>query len=126
MDQFDQTREEWLNNENKILEAQYKIQDNNYTKLTEKLNYDLEITNNELQELDYYLSKAEDDFYKIAEAASHMVDDDGKLAQVGYYQEIYNHQQAHIEALKAAYAAGDISEPDYVEGLKEAKDAIYE
>lgn len=126
MDQFDQTREEWLNNENKILEAQYKIQDNNYTKLTEKLNYDLEITNNELQELDYYLSKTEDDFYKMAEAAGYMVGNDGKSGQRGYYEEILDRQQAQIEALKAAYAAGDISEADYVEGLKEAKDAIYE
>jgi hypothetical protein len=93
MDQFDQTREEWLNNENKILEAQYKIQDNNYTKLTEKLNYDLEITNNELQELDYYLSKAEDDFYKMAEAAGYMVGNDGQSGQRGYYEEILDRQQ---------------------------------
>ena len=126
IEQYDQTRELIRDINNEIRDTNNLIQDNNYIKLTEKLNYDLEITNNELQELDYYLSKAEGDFYKMAEAAGYMVGDDGKSGQRGYYEEILDRQQTQVEALKTAYAAGDISEADYVEGLKEAKDAIYE
>jgi chromosome segregation ATPase len=66
--QYDETRElmEDLDDEEK--EERRKIQDNNYKKLTYKLELDNIVTDNEMRELDYYFGKMEGDIEKAVEA----------------------------------------------------------
>lgn len=90
----------------------------------ERLNYvvelKLDLNEDELQELDYYYNKLGDDVYKSAECFALLKD---KMDNTEDSLEI--HKQA-IADLDAAFAAGEISQADYIEGIREHKDAIYE
>ena len=90
----------------------------------ERLNYvvelKLDLNEDELQELDYYYNKLGDNVYKSAECFALLKD---KLDNTEDSLEI--HKQA-VSDLDAAFAAGEISQADYIEGIREHKDAIYE
>lgn len=90
----------------------------------ERLNYvvelKLDLNEDELQELDYYYNKLGDDVYKSAECFALLKN---KMDNTEDSLEI--HKQA-IADLDAAFAAGEISQADYIEGIREHKDAIYE
>ena len=83
-----------------------------------KLEVEIEINDLELEMLDYYLNKLSDDFYQLAESAQFMVDKIPTITDsLGHYENFYNE-------ITAAYAAGEISQADYVEGMKESYSAI--
>ena len=56
-----------------IEEKQDQIMQNNYDKIMGTLKINIEVNDRDLELLDYYLSKIEDDFYSAAEAAALMV-----------------------------------------------------
>ena len=103
-----------------IEEAYYAWQDKNAEILNEKLTLKVEVNDRELNKIDYYLSKMEDDFYQMAEAAAIMTGQ----------QEVYNNKlqayESHMQDLETAYANGEISLEAYVSGLQECEDGIYE
>lgn len=102
-----------------IAEKVNQIKTNNYQKMVDNLNLALESTTAETQEIDYYLNKIADDFYKMAEAAALT----GQKMDVA--TEVLALQKQHADGLAAAYAKGNITQADYVAGLKESRDAIY-
>ena len=71
--------------------------------------------------LELKLKQFGDNFYKMAEAAVLLGKDsvNNAKSQIGTYQ-------SHKTDLDAAYAAGEISQADYMDGIKEVRDGIYE
>ena len=91
--------------------------------LTYELEIKLELNEDELKLIDYYLSKISDDFYQMAEAAALMVGGDG-VSQLEMYTSNLSNYEEHVNSLKEAYANGEISQAAYIEGLREAQDEM--
>ena len=118
--QYDETRELLEDLDNEIDDKFYEWQDNNYEKLTYSLELKLEINDMELERLDYFLNKFSDNFYKMAESASLMLD------QINPNKEKLENNKDAREELDAKYKAGEISQADYIEGLKNVRQNIYD
>ena len=115
---FDSTREEMEDLENELQDKFYEWQDNNYEILHYQMEIEIEINDLELEYIDYYLNKITDDFYSMAEAVQYMNSQIPTMTEsLGHYENFYND-------LNAAYAAGEISQAAYVEGLQESYSAI--
>lgn len=115
---YEETRELIEDLENEIDDKFYEWQDNNYEILHYELEIEIEINDLELEYIDYYLNKITDDFYSMAEAAQYMNNQIPIMTDsLGQYENFYN-------KITAAYAAGEISQADYVEGMQESYSAI--
>ena len=132
-DAYSSAVEEGEENAKEQLAAKYAIQDKNAEALTLTLEMNVEINERDLQRIEYYLGKMEDDFYSAAEAAALMVGNlngegssFGDGGQLGAYLANLNAYQTSFADLQVAYENGDISQADYVEGLKAASDGMYE
>ena len=98
---------------------------NNFDKIMGELEIDIAVNERDLELLDYYLSKIEDDFYAAAEAAALMV---GQLdtsntmgGQMGeYFQQLKVYSDT-LDELNAKHAAGEITDAAYEEGLEEIR-----
>ena len=118
LSQYEETLDAWNNQIDVIQDIQNQIQDLNYEKIQYKLEVKMEINDAEMRMLDYYLNKLSDDFYSMAEAAQLMIDKVPLMTTaLGNYEAFYNE-------IEAAYAAGDISQEAYVDGLKQSYDGI--
>lgn len=111
--QYDETRELNEDLQNEIDDAFYEWQDNNYEQLSYKLELQIEINDRDLEVLDYYFAKTEDDFYKRAEGLAYLTE------KTDVYNEKLADNEAHLADLQRQYAAGEISQTDYIAGLKE-------
>ena len=120
LSQYDETRELLEDLNDQIQDINNQIQDLNYEKIQYKLELKIDIEDAELKRLDYFLNKFSDDFYKMAESAVLMMD---KIEPSSNILEDY---KENVNELNKAYQNGDISQADYIEGLKNARDAIYE
>lgn len=120
LSQYDETRELFEDLNNQIQDVNNQIQDLNYEKIQYKLELKIDIEDAELKRLDYFLNKFSDDFYKMAESAVLMMD------KIGPTSNILDTYKANVNELNEAYQNGDISQADYIEGLKNTRDAIYE
>lgn len=118
-DQYADTLNVIAETEDQILEKQNEIRANNFQKMVDNLSLALEGTSAKTQEIDYYLNKMADDFYKMAEAAALT----GQKMDVA--TEVLALQKQHADGLKEAYAKGNITQADYIAGLQESRDAIY-
>ena len=115
---YEETRELIEDLENQIDDKFYEWQDNNYEILHYELEIEIEINDLELEYIDYYLNKITDDFYSMAEAAQYMNSQIPIMTDsLGQYENFYNE-------ITAAYAAGEISQAAYVEGMQESYSAI--
>lgn len=103
-----------------LIDIQNQIQDNNYEKLTYKLELEMIINDNEMKELDYYFEKMEGDIEKAVEAFGILQD---KLDTTS--EKLFDYED-HFNSLEQAYAAGQISQADYIAGLQECYDALYD
>lgn len=101
-------------------EAINQIQDNNADILNTKLELRIEINENDLKKIEYELSKIEDNAFKVAEAMALTADQQGS-----YLDELIAYQTSYAD-LQEQYAKGNISQADYIEGLKTASDGIYD
>lgn len=118
IDAYEETRELIEDLENEIDDKFYEWQDNNYEILHYELEIEIEINDLELEYIDYYLNKITDDFYAMAEAAQYMNNQIPVITDsLSQYENFYN-------KITAAYAAGEISQADYVEGMQESYSAI--
>ena len=115
---YEETRELIEDLENQIDDKFYEWQDNNYEILHYELEIEIEINDLELEYIDYYLNKITDDFYTMAEAAQYMNNQIPIMTDsLGQYESFYNN-------ITAAYAAGEISQAAFVEGMQESYSAI--
>lgn len=101
-------------------EAINQIQDNNADILNTKLELRIEINENDLKKIEYELSKIEDNAFKAAEAMALTADQQGS-----YLDELIAYQTSYAD-LQEQYAKGNISQADYIEGLKTVSDGIYD
>ena len=93
-------------------------QEDNYDNLEKQLELSIRIDDNELKKLDYYVDKLSDDFYSMAEAAQYMVDKVPVISNsLGNYENFYN-------SISTAYANGEITQEDYLDGMQKSYDAI--
>lgn len=120
LEQYEETLSALREQEQKLIDLQYKIQDANYEKLQESLNLKIEIDESDLKRLDYFLNKFSDDFYKMAESAALM------NKQIPTYKSLIGSYEEYKTSLDTAYSKGKISQADYIEGLKQVRDGIYE
>ena len=120
LDQYVSTWEATETTYDKLLDFDNSIKDLKYEKLNYELELKVDIEDAELKRLDYFLNKFSDDFYKMAESAALMMD---KIKPTSNMLSIY---QENVNKLEKAYQNGDISQEKYIEGLKNARDAIYE
>ena len=119
LSQYDETRELFEDLNNQIQDINNQIQDLNYEKIQYKLELKVDIEDAELKRLDYFLNKFSDDFYKMAESAVLMMKKTKPASNIlGNYKE-------NVNKLNEAYDKGDISQEKYIQGLKNARDAIY-
>ena len=134
IDQYDETRTTIEDLNNQLDDKFYEWQDNNAEMLSYKLELKIEINDMELESLEYELSKIEDDFYSMAEAAALMVNANASTtgtSQLGVYKQELADYTDQITALNNAYneidpSNSEISQAAYIEGLKEAKSGIIE
>lgn len=127
MAQYDETRELIEDLDNQLDEKLYKWQDKNYEMLTYKLEIQLELNDDDMKMIDYYLDKVSDDFFQMAEAAALMtsaLDSALGTSQWDIYVTNLANYEKHLNSLKDSYDRGEISQADYIEGLREAQDGI--
>ena len=96
---------------------------NNYDIIMEGLELHISYNEEDLENIDYYLSKLEDDFYSMAEAAALMVGADGSSQLSEYLSNLEEYSKA-IDELDKSYTNGEITEAAYQEGLKEIRGNI--
>lgn len=118
--QYDETRELIEDLDNEIQDKLYEIQDRNFEILNYKLELKVEVDEAALKRLDYFLNKFSDDFYKMAESAALMQD------QIPVYKNLIGSYDEYKTSLDTAYSKGKISQADYIEGLKQVREGIYE
>jgi hypothetical protein len=120
-----------------IEEVDTEIQDrvdqklaNNYEAWSLELELDIAINERDLELLDYYLSKIEDDVYSMAEAAAYMIGSLEGLAsgefggQLGIYLNSLSTYSSALDDLNTKLAAGEITEAAYEEGLEEIRSGL--
>lgn len=120
LDQYRETQQQVIDNQNAIEENAQNELEANATIFSEKFELEIELNDDELQYLDYYLSKTEDDFYQRAEGLAIL----GQ--QTGVYTQQLETQQAAWDELNQLKAEGKISDEFYMEQLNATKDSIYD
>ena len=118
IEQYDETNTLVKDLDDEIQDKIYEWQDNNYEKLNYELEFKLEIEDSNLELVEYYLGKIEDDVYATAEAFGYMNN------QVDIYTNKLEAQEDYVKKLEEDYLAGRISLDAYKEGLKESQSAI--
>jgi hypothetical protein len=108
-----------------------QIRENNYRIISEGLELRITLNEDDLELIEYQLGKLEDDFYSMAEAIALMVGSGtatlgGDGTQLGEYIDNLNHYKNTMEELERAYAAGEITEASYIEGMKEVSSGMLE
>ena len=130
--QFDETREELEDIENEVLDKIYERQDRNFEILNKELELKIEIDDRALNKLEYYVDKFSDNFYKLAETYELFAKgENSKIAtlqnKLGNYVRIDengNIISSYENDLKDKLNKGEISQANYVEGLKNAETDI--
>ena len=102
-----------------IDDLQDQIMQNNYDIIMEGLELHIGFNEEDLEVIDYYLTKIEDDFYKMHEAAALMIG-----PQLNEYKDNLKEYAEAMNELNRAYAAGEITEAMYQEGLEEVRAGI--
>ena len=126
---YEDTRELIEDLDTELQEKFDEWQDNNFEILNTELELKIEINDMDLQRLEYYLGKVEDDFYQMAEAAAFMVlnyNQDGLGGQLTSYTSLLAHQQDYLTKLEEQHVNKEISDEAYIQGLKDASSAIYD
>lgn len=120
-----------------LVDLDIQIRSMNYDKLNYKLELKLDIDDAVLKELDYYLNKYSDNFYKMAESLALMVGDNelGSNQIEGYRNILENYAILDSDSnpiggwvadLTEKYKNNEISQADYIDGLQKVRDSIYE
>ena len=119
-DGYEETRELIEDLDSEIQEAIYAWQDANAEILNYEIELQVEVDERELQKIEYYLGKMEDDFYSSAESIALLGE------KIALTQQSLSNNENNIARLKQMYDAGEISQAAYVEGLKEEESKMYD
>ena len=109
-------------------EAELQRMANNFQIWSEGLEFEIEFNEKDLEMLEFWISRLEDNVYEMAEAAALMVGEMDDLAsglfgeQLAIYNENLQNADTALADLNTQFAAGEITEAAYHEGL----DAIRE
>ena len=115
--QYDETKELVEDLTNEEMDKFYRWQDTNYDILNYELEIKVSIAESDLELVEYYLNKIQDNVYATAEAFGYMNNiTDNYTNQLAA-------QQAYAKQLEEDYYAGLISMDAYKEGLREAQSA---
>ena len=123
--QYDDTRSVIREAENARQDAFNKWQDNNYEWLSYSLEINLEINEAELRDLEYRINRLGDTAAEMAEAIGLIYSPIGG-SQYNLYNESMWRYANQKNILDSAYNSGEISQADYIEGLQEVSNGIYE
>lgn len=123
MDLYEESKELFEELGINIEDLQDQIMQNNYDIIMEGLELHIGFNEEDLEIIDYYLSKIEDDFYSMAEAAALIAGPDGNSQLTEYISNLKEYESA-LQELNGAYAAGEITEAMYQEGLEEVRSGI--
>lgn len=128
LNMYEETKELIEDLDTELEEKFNEWQDANFDILNTELELKIEINDMDLQRIEYYLGKIEDDFYQMAEAAALMVfDSNGSWGgQLTSYTDQLESQAQYLSDLEEKYRNNEISQASYIEGLKNASSAIYE
>ena len=124
--QYDDTRSIIREAENARQDAFNKWQDNNYEQLSYSLEINVEINEAKLQDLEYRINRLGDTAAEMAEAIGLIYSNLGTGNQYSTYLNSLREYSDYKTTLDSSFAAGRISQADYVEGLREVSDGIYE
>ena len=115
---YEGSLEEMRSDEEKYLDNQLKIWEQRYALLNEKFELGFSINESEMELLEYYLGKIEDDLYSAVEGFALMND------QANIYTENLNSLEQKYNELLTAYQNNEISQANYKEGLQEIQSEI--
>ena len=118
--QYDETIGEMRDLEESILENDLAIMSENFSILQEQLELEITINDSQMKNVDYFLSKIEDDLYSTAEAYALM------SQQAKIYGDNLQDQQNFMDEVTRQYEAGEISQADYKQALLDTQDATIE
>ena len=120
LEQYEETLDSLNDQADTVLETFYQLQDLRFEELNYSLELKMDINDQDLELLNYYIGKIEDDVYHRAEALSLL------YGKYDLYTSNLQGQEEFILGLKTAYENNKISEPDYIQGLKDANSNILE
>ena len=123
MDLYEESKELFEELGINIEDLQDQIMQNNYDIIMEGLELHISFNEEDLEVIDYYLSKLENDFYSMAEAAALMASPDGNSQLTEYISSLKEYEST-LQELNRAYATGEITEAMYQEGLEEVRSGI--
>ena len=123
LDQWKETKELSEEQKEKLEDYRRNLQQLAYEQFEAKIDLQLELNERELKKIDHQLKMISDDFYKIAEV----------MALTSQKSELYGEGEKGIlddlneglKDLENKYAAGEISQAQFVEGLKKLEDEAY-
>ena len=116
-----------IQREEELEEAKRKKEERkkeNYNRLQKELELKIQIDENSLKKLDYYLDKLSDDFYQMAEAMEKMQEKISIMNKFSDGESPLENYENFYNKLQSAWTAGDINSDDYLEGLQESYDGI--
>lgn len=114
--QYEDTRELVEELTDDIQDKINEWQDRNYQMLTYEVEVKIQLDENDTKKLEYYFDKLSDNIYKAAEALGYLQGQfDPVISQLGTYENFYGQ-------LNNAYANGEISQENYIEGLQDIYD----
>ena len=120
---YDETLNEIEELDVELQEKLYEIQDNNYAQFEYKIDLQLELNERELKKIDHELQMIDDDFYKIAEVMA-LTSQKSELYGEGE-KGILDDLNAGLKELEDMYSKGDISQSQFLEGLKKIEEQAY-
>lgn len=125
IEQYDETKVLIEELDEQVQDNLNEIQDNNFEALTHEIELKVQINENDKKQLDYYFGKLDDDIYKAAEALAILFSTDNNNLINNAQRSLKNNETAILE-LKRAYDAGEISQADYLDGMQEQHDSLYD
>lgn len=120
LEQYEETLDKIQEQAQEILETKNAIEDKRYEKLEYEIDLKVEIDDSDLKYLEHLLSRYEDDFFKRYESAMLTA----QKAPI-YQSQLRATKQMETDLI-AQYNNGDISQSDYIEGLKKIRDLYYD
>ena len=125
VEQYEETNEKFQEEMDKRQDLLNQIQDLNYEKLSYELEIRLKLRDADLKKIEYQIKKLGDSFFTSAEALSNLFSLQGN-SEANITLEKLNIYRDQVEKLNEAYEQGEISQDNFIEGLEEARDGLYE
>ena len=120
LDQYEETLDEIKETRQAIRELQYQIQDLNFEKLQYELEYKVEISDDALKKLDYFANKFSNNVYQSVESLVINYEEGEE------YSNILELNKDFVSKLDENFEQNKISQADYIEGLRQAREATLE